>query len=506
MLNKEVIKGFVGSLLLKRFDGSAAIPQCHEDWWDLCCSPSRFVAIAAPRAHAKSTAITFSYTLACMLFRERSFGLIVSDTETQAVLFLGAIKQELQDNQDLIELFGLCRNDKGHVEFEKDSESDIIVKFNDGRRFRIIAKGAEQKLRGLLWDGKRPDLIILDDLENDEIVLNKERREKFRRWFYGALLPCRSDNGIIRYVGTILHMDSLLERLMPLERDKFTVVEGLKTYTTRKSLWKAIKYKAHPSINDFSIVLWPEKKSAGELKTIRDEYIRQGLNDVYSQEYLNIPIDEANTYFKKTDFLPLREEDKKKTLNYYITADLAISEKERADWSAFIIGGIDEDGRIQIRNVIRERMDGMEIVDTILGLQKVYNPVAFGVEEGQISKSIGPFLNEAMIRSNVFINLIPLKPYRQDKVTRARSIQARMRAKGVKFDKEADWFDGFETECMQFPRSKHDDQVDAFSYLGLILDKIIEAPTKEEREDQDYEELLYESKFQHMGRSSITGY
>lgn len=49
MLTKDVIKGFVGSLLLKRFDGSAAIPQCHEEWWDLCCSPNRFVAIAAPR-------------------------------------------------------------------------------------------------------------------------------------------------------------------------------------------------------------------------------------------------------------------------------------------------------------------------------------------------------------------------------------------------------------------------------------------------------------------------
>ena len=61
----------------------------------------------------------------------------------------------------------------------------------------------------------RPGLIVGDDMENDEIVMNKDRRLKFKRWFYGALLPCLSDRGKIRIVGTILHLDSLLENLMP---------------------------------------------------------------------------------------------------------------------------------------------------------------------------------------------------------------------------------------------------------------------------------------------------
>jgi len=43
--------------------------------------------------------------------------------------------------------------------------------------------------------------------------MNKDRRDKFKRWFYGALLPSRSKEGVIRYVGTILHMDSMLENL-----------------------------------------------------------------------------------------------------------------------------------------------------------------------------------------------------------------------------------------------------------------------------------------------------
>ena len=91
--------------------------------------------------------------------------LLVSDTETQANLFLGSIKQELQENSDLIELFGIKKDQDGVVKFKKDTESDIIAEFNDtdaeGRPlcFRIIAKGAEQKLRGLIWNGSRPEYI-----------------------------------------------------------------------------------------------------------------------------------------------------------------------------------------------------------------------------------------------------------------------------------------------------------------------------------------------------------
>ena len=49
MLTAEVIQGFVTSCLIKDFDGSLKTPDCHMDWWNACCSKSKFVAIAAPR-------------------------------------------------------------------------------------------------------------------------------------------------------------------------------------------------------------------------------------------------------------------------------------------------------------------------------------------------------------------------------------------------------------------------------------------------------------------------
>lgn len=503
-LTSEIIAGFVGGVLSSRFDGQAASPDFHKECWDLCCSEEKFVAIAAPRGHAKSTAVTLGYGLATLLFRQRKFMLLVSDTESQASLFLGTFKQELQENNELIELFGIKRNEKGLVQFVKDSETDIIVECNDGHRFRIIAKGAEQKLRGLIWNGSRPDIIMCDDMENDELVMNKERREKMRRWFKGALLPCRSDSGIVRMVGTILHMDSLLERLMPNESDKHTKQDGLKVYSTRKAMWKSVKYAAHN--RDFTELLWPQKKSAAEFKMMYEEAVKDGTTDVYSQEYLNKPIDESVSFFKKNDFLSSRQEDNEKPKNYYITADLAISEKDTADYSVFMIAGVDEDKMLYVKDVIRERLDGREIVDTLLTLQRIYDPEAIGIEEMQVSKAIGPFLREEMIKTNTYINLVPLKHGGKDKIMRARSIQARVRAHGVKFAKEGDWYPNFENECLTFPRGKHDDQVDAFAYLGMMLDKLIEAPTKEELEDDRYLDELAESGLLQAGRSRTTGY
>lgn len=503
-ITADVVAGFVGSVLASRFDGQAASPPFHKECWELCCSPHRFVAIAAPRGHAKSTAITLGYGLSSLLFRERKYMLIVSDTEEQASMFLGMMKQELQENEELIELFDLWKNDKGLVEFPKDSSTDIIVKFKDGHMFRVMAKGAEQKVRGRLWSGTRPDIIICDDMENDELVMNKERRDKMRNWFKGALLPSLSDDGVIRIVGTILHSDSLLENMMPNPSDKLTVSTELKETTTRKAKWKAVKYRAHNQ--DFSLLLWPEKKDPEFFKEEYQESVRTGTTDTYSREYLNYPIDEAISFFKRADFIPRLEEDKKLRLNHYIAVDLAISQEEKADYSVFLVAGVDENKMLHIVDVIRERLDGREIVDTLIHLQRTYNPLQVGIEEMQVSKSIGPFLNEAMINNNVWLSINKLKHNNKDKVTRARSIQARMRAHGVKFDKEADWYFPFEQELLTFPRGKHDDQVDAFSYIGLMLDYLVNALTDEEEALDNYYEEREKSGLNNDGRSLVTGY
>lgn len=464
----------------------------------MCCSKHPKVAIAAPRRHAKSTAITLAYVLACVVFRQRGYVLIVSDTITQATQFLAEVKKELIDNDKLRELFGIKA-------FIKDTEDDVIVSCTDGYQFRLSAKGSEQKLRGLKWNNKRPDLIVGDDLENDEIVLNKERRDKFKRWFYGALVPSLSVNGVIRIVGTILHEDSLLNNFMPSEWDKFTVTEPLKIWSRKpKQTWLAVKYKAHT--DNFQGILWPQRYTKEFFLAERQDYMDRGILDVYSQEWLNEPIDESIAYFKKSDFVAMTQEDKKKPMSIYVTADLAISKTETADYSVFIIFGVDENRMIYIKEVFRERLDGREIVDLMISINKTYKPELFGVEEMQVSKAIGPFLREEMYREDSFINLAPLKHGGKDKISRARSMQGRVRAHAVKFDKSADWYPTFEDELTKFPRAIKDDQADAFAYIGLMLDNLVEAPTQEEIEEEEYYYDLAASGLSDSGRSQITGY
>jgi hypothetical protein len=66
------------------------------------------------------------------------------------------------------------------------------------------------------------------------------------------------------------------------------------------------------------------------------------------------------------------------------------------------------------------------------------------------------------------------------------------------------WYPSLIDEMLVFPRGQHDDQVDAMAYIGLALDKVIMAPTKEELDDEEYEREYGNTLFE--GQSVYTGY
>ena len=504
-LTSDIIYGFAQSLLSERYDSPKPTPAFHKELWDYCCSPARQVAIGAPRGHAKSTAVTHAYTLANVLFRYADYVVVISDTERQAIQFLGDIKMELIENDKLRQLFRINK-------FIKETETEIIVSMGpDNHRFRIVVSSAMGSLRGFKWRGKRPNLIICDDMENDEAVLNEERRAKFREWFYGALLPALSDYGKIRLVGTVLHFDSLLERLMPPttgDDAKYTVTEGLKQYSTKEGRsWFSIKYRAHTDFDDFSEILWPEKFTVDRLRAIRDDYVAQGYPEGYSQEYLNYPIAEQTAFFRKQDFLPMEPHDYESAKNYYAAMDLAISSKDKRSYTVIVVGGVTDEGYLCIVDVYRQRMDSREMIDLILDIHQRYEPEIFVMEEGALKQSIGPFLKSEMLRRGSFPNIVGKVPS-TDKRTRARAIQGRKRQGGVKYDVTAEWYPGLEQELLRFDRGEFDDQVDAMAWLGIILNELQQAPTKDEIEQMEYEEE-YEDTYLHYGnegKSRVTGY
>lgn len=510
-LTAEVIEGFVKSILWPTFSNPAPIPQFHRDLWELCCSDAPLVAIAAPRGHAKSTAISFAYVLAAVLFRQAKYVLLISDTEGQAVQFLGDIKTQLLINEDLRNLFGI-------KELEKDAETDIIVKFDDGARFRITAKGSEQRVRGSKWNGQRPDLIIGDDLENDEIVMNDLRRDKFKKWMLRAVLPSRDPkNGKVRIVGTILHLDSFLANVTPLEGFRASYTEGLKTVSTNPRLmWKGVLYRAHLGNTPHEIksekdILWT--------RFTKDYFVKEyeaakdlGEADGYMQEYLNRPIDESLAVFRKSDFVEASEEELlaiktgRKPLLYYIGVDLAITLENKSDYSVFHVVGIDSEGMMYHMNTIRQRLDGKQIVDQLFALQETYRPQWFAIEKEQIARTLYAYIQERMLQTGTFMNFVPDLTAHTDKRARAASIIGRFRAKGIRFDKNADYYPALEAEFLVFDRGKHDDQVDAYSCIGLGLNKMNKALTYEQIEEDDILEEERTTLIGHDGRSPHTGY
>jgi len=481
-LTAKLIEAFAGTFLSPLYDNPQPTPQLHRDCWELYCSPVELAGVAAPREHAKSTALTHDYGLATVLFRAQDYIVIVSATEELAMGHLADIAKELRENDDLIREFKI----KGLV---TDSKSDIIVAFQDGHQARFIAKGAGQKMRGMKWNGKRPGLIICDDLEEDEQVENYDRRKKFRRWFYRALLPCRRRGGLVRMHGTILHEDALLTRLL------------------RATTWSTKLFRAHRGFDEFDEILWPEQFPESRLRAIRQAFIDDGDAAGYSQEYLNDPFDHSEAYLRKADFLPMAEADHKASKLFNIGVDFAVSKADRANRTSFTVGGETLGGTLCIVDQHVGRWDPTEWIDKMFELDLRWKPEQFIVEGGVIWKALENTIYQEMRERKHYLGFLVINPVK-DKATRGRPYQKQHRAGNIKFDKDADWYPAYEAENLRFTGTGDalaDDQFDSTA----ILVKGFEVSGEVEEDDfLEEEELMMRRNDPRVndGRSAVTGY
>lgn len=443
--------------------------------------------VIAPRDHAKSTALTTDYILAECLFRTSDYVILVGSTEDGAAEQLGNIVEELTENDDLIREFGVKR-------FLRTSNTDVICELRDGWRFRIIAKGAEQRIRGRLWKGKRPNLLVCDDTEDDEQVENADRRAKFRRWFFRAAKQALSKTGKIRVHGTILHEDSLLSRLR------------------RNRTWKSLFYKAHAGFDDFSEILWPERWDERQLRDRRQEFVEDGDAAGYSQEFLNDPLDHSDAFLKKADFLPMTEDDYDRDKVICAAADFAVSRADKANRTSFTVGGKDVTNLLHFTDQRVGRWDPTEWIEEMFSIQQRWNPEVFWVEDGVIWKAVKSMVYREMQVRDIRINIEAI-PSVKDKGTRGRSLQRRMRAGQCRFDKRAEWYPGMEQELLRFTGTAAatlDDQFDSAALLSRGFDDFSQVEP-EDFFDADQWEL--ERGFHQRGRgarsdgrSVVTGY
>jgi len=246
---------------------------------------------------------------------------MVSDALAQARLFLSGIIAELEGNRQLREDFGDLIGKK------RWTGTEILTNTN----IRVMARGTGSRLRGLRSFEVRPDLVICDDLENDALVRTAEQRKKIHRWFTKALMNTMDPEGDLFVVGTIIHYDSLLAKLLK--------VPG----------WDGKTYRALLAEGG---VLWAAKWSRERLEERRREIGTVAFNS----EFQNNPADPHTRVFQSEWFRFYSAEDIEGIpLDIYGGVDPALSRRERADYSAIVTIGIDQRGRIYV--LLKEWLD-----------------------------------------------------------------------------------------------------------------------------------------------------
>jgi len=417
---------------------SLETPQFHKEILKLLQSDEKRIGIAAPRGHAKSTLTDLIYLSWAIVHNKANFVLLCSDTYSQAVLFLDTIKAEFEKND-------LLRSFYGEMKSNRWSEGEIIV-----NGIMVKAVGAGMKVRGLKYLKDRPDLILVDDLENDELVMSKARREKLERWVNGALMPCMAKGGRFILIGTVLHYDSLLMHILN--------PEIYPEFTTR--LYSAIMNGK---------ALWPEHLNLGELEKIKENYVRKGQGFLFYQEYMNDPVSDENRKFKteKTKYYEDIEIDKKQLLTY-ITYDRAYSTEKTADFTGIIVVSVDRDNNWYVRQAERFKGDEQELIERMFDLHKYWKPSSQGIEQKAYEYTLKKWLEDEMRKRNQFFVLEPLKDGGSAKNQRIEGLLPRFLSGSIYFKRDqTDLLD----ELYTFPMAVHDDLSDALAYMNVITQK-----------------------------------
>ncbi|CAN0581666.1 unnamed protein product, partial [Ectocarpus sp. 12 AP-2014] len=157
----------------------------------------------APRGASKSTHLSLGFALYCIVRGLKKYIIEVCDVYDQAALLVEAIKAELTTNKRLQSDFpDACG--AGRVW----REGDIITANN----IKVEGLGANKKPRGRRHGPYRPDLLFLDDIENDENVLSPDQRKKLWNRIYRAFLKLGPPDGSmdVVWVGTVLHHDAVI--------------------------------------------------------------------------------------------------------------------------------------------------------------------------------------------------------------------------------------------------------------------------------------------------------
>lgn len=467
-------------------------------------------ALAAPRGNAKSTSASLILPLWCICSQAKKFIGILSDTTEQADEFLEFIKVELTANERLREDFPKACG-KGRA-----WKSGHAITANN---IKIRCWGTGKALRGARHCSSRPDLVICDDLENDEYVSSPEQRRKTEDWFFKAVMKIGAQNTAYIVVGTILHYDSLLSKLLrqpgwagkkykavikfstsplwekwerlyaecgvattpsdsvchpPLER----VGAGIKNKTPLLSKegcpqGGVVRADQFFSEHKFEMlegteVLWPEVEDYHYLMKMR---ISDGPS-AFDSEKQNEPINPDDCLFQENWFRyfdDLSVANNHSRLQYFCAVDPSMGKSShKADPSAILIGAVREaEGYIDVVEADIQKRHPDAIMEALFEYHKQYKFTRVVIEEVQFQELFKDQLIKEGAKRQIYLPVEGVRPV-ADKRLRITKLQPHIKNGLIRFRRDQRLL---LDQLKYFPKASHDDGPDALEMLFSLIER-----------------------------------
>lgn len=439
-------------------------------------------AVAAPRGHAKSTNLTFKGTMHSTLYGYKHYPIIISDSSEQAEGFLDNIRVEFEENTAILEDFGPLA---GSV-----WRSNVLVTKTN---IKIEAIGSGKKIRGRKHRNWRPDLIILDDVENDENVRTPEQRSKLKNWFDKAVSKSGDDYTDIVYIGTLLHYDSLLAKTLTNPAYRSIKYKAVIQFSQADDLWQQWEsiftdlanddreadalafFQAHKAaMLEGTQVLWEEKLSYYDLMVMR---VSEGEASFNSEEQ-NEPINPDDCLFMEEWFEYYNEAEinfRDPVFDFFGFIDPSLGKTKRSDFSAIVtLAKHRSSGYMYVVDADIERRHPDRIIADVLAKER-WLRASFGHgyrKLGAETNQFQWFLKEELAKASAKAGLyLPIEEVQQtsDKVMRIQTLQPDVKSKYIKFNRR---HKRLLEQLTQFPMGAHDDGPDALEGARSIAKRV----------------------------------
>lgn len=401
-------------------------PEFHKEIYRALLGDDLRLLVIAPRSFAKSTIVSFIWPLFLALTGRAKKIFIVSATGALASEWLRKIKSELETNEELRAIFGDQVSDKW-------TEDHIILR----NGAEIVSKGQGFQIRGF-----RPDYVVVDDIEDDELVRSEDQRKKLLQWFDSALTNTLEKDSKMVVIGTILHPLSILKGLQ------------------RREGWRTLFYKALPTE---TTSLWFDKWPVEALLARKAEIGTRA----FLAEFQNSPISLEVPIVREENLMTCDYARPSVIIKEIIAVDPASSKKDWADYSGIVCVGLTATGFYRIRFVRQARLSPGELVSEIFKVSEQFPKARIVIEEQALEKALQDAIRKEGREKSKAIPIAGVKADK-DKVRRLERVSHLFEQKLVFFetkdgtldeDSQALW-----DELVVFPEGDHDDLVDALAY------------------------------------------